>query len=116
MLADRPITRVLSSPATRCTQTVEPLARGLGLEVEEAAALAEGSSWDEVVELLARDQDGEVVACSHGDVIPELIDGLAAQGVAVSGRGCEKGSIWVLEGDGRQWLRARYVSKKAVGL
>lgn len=118
MLAGRPITRILSSPATRCVQTVEPLARALGLEVEEIPALGEGSDGDEVADLLARSDGagGAVVACSHGDLIPELIDTLAARGAAISGRGCEKGSVWVLEGEGGQWLRARYVSKKALDL
>jgi broad specificity phosphatase PhoE len=38
-LDDYPVERILSSPATRCLQTVEPLARDRLLQVEEVAAL-----------------------------------------------------------------------------
>jgi 8-oxo-dGTP diphosphatase len=111
MLQDRGITRILSSPATRCVQTVEPLADGLGVEVEEQPDLWEGSEVSHALALLELRPEPAIVACSHGDLIPELIESLAASGTAVAGRGCEKGSIWVLDHDGRRWTRARYVSR-----
>ncbi len=111
ILGDQSVARVLSSPATRCWQTVAPLAKATGLEVEEVDELWEGSSLDDVFALF----DGLAVpvaaACSHGDIIPEVIDALHRSGVPVTGRGCEKGSIWVLDHDGRQWTAATYVSK-----
>lgn len=113
LLAGAGITRVLSSPATRCTQTVQPLAAALGLEVEEHPVLWEGSDLDDVLALLEEPADGDVVACSHGDIIPELVERLAAGGATVQGRGCEKGSIWVLERDGGTWRSARYLSRSA---
>jgi 8-oxo-dGTP diphosphatase len=111
MLSGVPIGRVLSSPATRCVQTVEPLAITLGLEVDEHPDLWEGANVSHTLALLEQQPVQTIVACSHGDVIPELIDMLAASGTALTGRGCEKGSIWVLDRDGERWTRARYVAK-----
>ncbi len=78
LLADRPVRRVLSSPYVRCVQTVAPLAEKLGLPVEETAALGEGASAAEAVSLL-RDLAGTTaVVCTHGDLIPPVLDTLAA--------------------------------------
>ena len=103
--------RVLSSPATRCWQTVSPLAKAAGVEVEEVDELWEGSSLDDVFALFDGLAVPVVAACSHGDIIPEVVDALHRSGVPVTGRGCEKGSIWVLDHDGRQWTAATYVAK-----
>lgn len=116
MLAGSAVTRIVSSPATRCTQTVAPLAAALGLEVEERDELFEGGSPAAVRSLLDDHPAGDLVVCSHGDIIPELVERLAVDGTSVRGRGCEKGSIWLLERDGRRWVQARYVSKKATAL
>jgi 8-oxo-dGTP diphosphatase len=116
LLADRPITAVLSSPATRCLQTVEPLARTLGLEIGEEPGLYEGSDAALALALLERDDDGELVVCSHGDVIPEVVELVAAAGAEVRGRGCEKGSIWLLERGGGRWTRATYFSRSRIDL
>jgi phosphohistidine phosphatase SixA len=61
--------RVVSSPYTRCLQTVAPLAEALGVEVEADERLAEGAD-DAALPLLA--EDG-VVACTHGDVASALL-------------------------------------------
>lgn len=111
LLADAPITRVLSSPATRCVQTVEPLAGSLGLEVEEHPDLWEGSLTNHVLALLSQQHDGATAACSHGDIIPEVVEAVAVQGAHISGRGCEKGSVWILDHNGEIWTRARYLDR-----
>lgn len=102
VLGDAGITRILSSPSVRCVQTVEPLARHLALDVEETDTLAEGARAADVV-ALARDlaPDGTAVLCTHGDVIPALLDALAAtDGLPVpAGYPCAKGSTWRLEAD-----------------
>ena len=49
LLDDYPTERLLSSQSLRCTQTFEPLAAARGLEIEEAAELAEGSTREEVL-------------------------------------------------------------------
>jgi len=111
ILEGQGVVRVLSSPATRCSQTVAPLAKAVGVEVEEVVELWEGASLDDVFALFDGLAAPVVAACSHGDIIPEVVDALNRSGVPVTGRGCEKGSIWVLDHDGRQWTAATYVPK-----
>jgi 8-oxo-dGTP diphosphatase len=103
-LADRGVARILSSPSVRCVQTVEPLAARLGLKVETADALGEGSDAPEVVALvreLAPERSAAVVLCTHGDVIPTLLDALARlDGLRLpADYPCAKGSTWRLEPD-----------------
>jgi phosphohistidine phosphatase SixA len=102
LLAPRGITRVLSSPHWRCRQTVAPLAAACLLEVEFEPLLAERAPLGAARPLLASAADGTVL-CTHGNVISDLIAGLAADGAALQGpRNAEKGSIWELTAaDGR---------------
>ena len=81
------IDRIVSSPFTRCTQTVEPLAEQARLEIEQRMALAEGAPGDAARSLI-RALGATAAVCTHGDVIAELIG---------SGRRAHKGSVWVLE-------------------
>jgi phosphohistidine phosphatase SixA len=111
LLANQGIGRILSSPATRCLQTVAPLGRTIGLEVEEQPALWEGTPLHEVLKVLEHQDTPVVAACSHGDIIPDTIDSLARSGVPITGRGCEKGSIWILDHDGRRWTGAAYLDR-----
>lgn len=117
LLGELGIEGILSSPASRCVQTVEPLAARLGLDVVEQPDLWEGSPIPHVMALLDEQRDrGAVAACSHGDVIPEVIETLAQAGTTITGRGCAKGSVWVLEHDGDGWASARYVDRSAPAL
>ena len=97
--ADRPIDRILTSPLTRCVQTVEPLADARGLPIEEEDAIAEGAPLAAVNRLL-RDLDGtNAVLCSHGDVIEMLMTDLHHRGVVFADPlRWQKGSTWVLDG------------------
>jgi 8-oxo-dGTP diphosphatase len=59
--------------------------------------LAEGVDFTGTVDWMHSLADGAVM-CSHGDVIPEVIDALERRGMEVSGfRESRKGSVWVLE-------------------
>lgn len=98
--------RILSSPLVRCVETVQPLASSLGLLVELHPALAEGADLEESWALLeALGADEEAVLCSHGDVIPPILDRLARRGILAQGpdRDVAKGSVWTIEAgpDGR---------------
>jgi 8-oxo-(d)GTP phosphatase len=84
-LEGREVARIVSSPAARCVQTVEPLAADRGLAVEESVALAEGSGAEAAVELFRRSA-GPLVTCVHGDLVQELL-----------GETRKKGSTAVLE-------------------
>ena len=95
LLAGYGVDRVLSSGFTRCVETVQPLAATLAVPVEELPQLAEGAGAA-AAELLAS-LDGVVVACTHGDVVPDLLRVLAPGTVAADGEvDCAKGSTWVL--------------------
>lgn len=108
LLGNEPITSILSSPYVRCTQTVEPLARKLGLTVETHKALAEGASVTSGIKLLRAICGTTTVLCSHGDVVPTLLDTLTATDGLPLPEDFEyaKGSTWILRDDGN----GRYVS------
>jgi 8-oxo-(d)GTP phosphatase len=94
----RPIERILSSPAVRCVATVEPLAASRGLVVEEEDALAEGASFDVVDRLLRRMAALDVVVCSHGDVIGDIVTTLRRGGTALgSDPAWRKATTWVMD-------------------
>jgi 8-oxo-dGTP diphosphatase len=75
-LGARDVRRIVSSPYTRCVETMEPLAAALGLEVELDDRLAEGAGRAAQALL---EEDG-VVACTHGDVIHDLVGRGLSQG------------------------------------
>ena len=60
------IDRILSSPARRCVETVEPLARSRGLQVEVCPELAESRQGTDGAELVRSLAGADVVACGHG--------------------------------------------------
>lgn len=101
LLATRGIKRVVSSPSLRCVQTVQPLAERLGLEVETSEALAEGVDADDVVTLFRSMAATNAALCTHGDVIPTLLDALVDRDGLQLPRDypCVKGSTWELGQD-----------------
>ena len=90
-LAGVKLDALYSSPAARCTQTLQPLAGRDGLEIEVAAGLREQQREDEndrafaarslaaITEILASQPGSTVAVCSHGDVIPAAVTGLVNQ-------------------------------------
>ena len=110
VLAEFKPARLLSSPYLRCLDTLRPLADHLGSVVEPDGRLAEGSGRAAVdlVRALANDR---VVLCTHGDVIPDVLKALADQDHVDLGvrPQVEKGSVWVLEGDGQRFTTALYL-------
>jgi phosphohistidine phosphatase SixA len=83
-LAGFSIDRIVSSPYTRCVQTVEPLAEARGLEVELDEQLG-ADRLGEVPEVLERLRGQNAAVCAHGD-LPWLGD-----------RKFKKGSTWVVD-------------------
>jgi phosphohistidine phosphatase SixA len=92
------VQQVMSSPATRCAQTVAPLAAALDLTVIVTQDLFEGEPVAGSMGLIRRlaASDTHAVLCTHGDIIPSLLEELAAAAVPLHGNGCAKGSIWTL--------------------
>jgi 8-oxo-dGTP diphosphatase len=88
---------VLSSPYTRCRETVLPLAAGLGVAVADREELAEGHGRD-AIRLMAEIAGGTAVVCTHGDVVGEVLAWLAGRGIDLGPRPqWPKASTWVLE-------------------
>lgn len=111
-MAGIPVKRILSSRYRRCVQTVEPLARHLGLEIEIHPALAEEADvaavWDLVVGLAGT----EAVLCTHGNLVGPVLDRLHRRGVDILADrwSCKKGSTWTIEvGPDRDFTGASYL-------
>jgi 8-oxo-dGTP diphosphatase len=111
VLADARFERVLSSPYVRCMESVVPLASMRRMAIEPADALAEGASLDEVLALVRKHAGTSVVMCTHGDVMPMLLEYYAGRGVDIGpAPQCPKGCTWVLETDATNEVRAaRYI-------
>jgi 8-oxo-dGTP diphosphatase len=106
----RPVTRVLSSPFVRCVETVRPLARERGLTVEEVDDLSEGASLDAALGLIRSLRSEAAVLCSHGDVIPMIVEHNVERGMRVEGpSGWKKASVWILERSDGEFRTARYL-------
>ncbi len=82
-LLDSPVDRLFASPALRCRMTLDPIAEATGLEIETIAALAEEQPGENhgamgkrgeaaLREIALRQPEGRIVACSHGDLIPDV--------------------------------------------
>lgn len=115
ILAGEEVKRVLSSRYVRCVQTVAPLADALGVDVEQHGALAEEADLADTWELLEELGTTEAVLCTHGNIVSDVLDGLASGGVRFSHQlACKKGSVWTLETDGSGAIRrARYTPPRA---
>ena len=99
--AEFDVTRVLSSPYLRCSQTVAPLAAARGLAVEPCDDLAEGEGRAGLA-LVRSLLGGEsyVVLCTHGDVVEDVLDGLGVRRADET----RKGATWVLDDVGSRYL------------
>jgi 8-oxo-dGTP diphosphatase len=111
VLAGEPIDKILSSGYLRCVQTVEPLGASRKLPVEPVKELEEGAGGDSVLRLVQKFRGRNIVLCTHGDVMEELLEGLIAQGLLQRARAnMEKGSTWVLEEKDGKITGARYLA------
>ncbi len=108
-LADKGITRLHASPFTRCLQTLAPLGEELDLQVVADERLAEGSGAAGALEVARELRDAPAAICSHGDVIPDLLEALLEQGLKVKDElRWQKASTWVLSWDGDRLAKGRY--------
>ncbi len=100
VLADVDLDEIYSSPYLRCIETVAPLGARRAMAVSVVDALAEGPA-DEAIKLLTANLDRNVIFCSHGDIIPELLSFIAHEYQVDLGPRprCQKNSIWILETD-----------------
>jgi 8-oxo-dGTP diphosphatase len=109
-LRDLPVRRLLSSPAERCLQTVEPLADKLGQPIELREALGVYGTTAEVLELVTSRALDEAVLCTHGELIRGVFERLQSAGIELSSPPrWPKGSIWVLRRDSRGRWKGTYL-------
>jgi 8-oxo-dGTP diphosphatase len=112
-LAEVGIGRLVSSPTTRCVQTLEPLADRLRLTVDGDLRLIEGAEAQDALDLAGELRDGAAAAamCSHGDLIPDMLRLLRAGTTRFKDPFVwPKASTWVLTWDGDRWAKARYIA------
>lgn len=102
-LADREITRIVSSPLARCVESVVPIAESRRLPVESRWELEAGVPLDDLLTLLVDLPDSTLV-CTHREVFQSLL------GWDVT---CEKGGAWVLERSGAELVPTLYVAPPA---
>jgi phosphohistidine phosphatase SixA len=119
IIAERLLTHqpsvLLSSPYVRCVQTLEPLAEISGLKIVIDERLTEESPLEKSLAVL-EDVPDNAVLCSHGDVIPDLVNGLIRRGMEVdaSMRSPRKGSIIVLHHVNKLFTHAEYWDRPTV--
>jgi 8-oxo-dGTP diphosphatase len=100
-LTSRPAA-VYSSPSLRCLATVLPLARVHHLALATLDELYEGGGAGPMLERLRAEPRFPVVACTHGDIVADLLGVLVNTGLKLPSLRAEKGSTWTLElTDGR---------------
>lgn len=110
------VTTVWSADVTRCVQTIAPLARALGVEVNAMPALSEhGYARDPsaaIAEVRALAASGQPAAvCSQGGVIPSLLDELDEPATRRPRHyRSRKGSVWVLSFTAGRLVAADYLA------
>lgn len=111
---DAGIVRLVASPFRRCVETLLPLADHLGLDVEIDVRLAEGQGFAGALELAEELRSGPAAICSHGDVIPDLLEALVRRGTKLKDEPrWQKASTWVLTRDGDGFSKGRYLPPPA---
>jgi 8-oxo-dGTP diphosphatase len=114
-LQDYPIERILSSPAVRCQQTVQPLARDRYLRIESSPTLGVDGSPAEVLALFWDRRLPETVLCGHGEMIRWLLTQLATDGLVTDAPlHAAKGSTWLLERTPSRQVHAHYLPPLAL--
>jgi len=103
-LADFSLERVVSSPLVRCVDTVAPLARALGLEVEIREELEPSATKRDALRLL-RELSPSSLACTHREVFETLFDGEIE---------CEKSALWIVERQGAHVTPVAYLPAPAM--
>jgi 8-oxo-dGTP diphosphatase len=68
-----PLRRLLTSPALRCRQTLDPLAQRLGVVIESTDLLDRGVEARVVAELAQDPGSTDALLCTHGETLAELL-------------------------------------------
>jgi broad specificity phosphatase PhoE len=111
LLAPYPVASLLTSPTTRCRQTLEPLAEARKLPIEDEPDLGVDAPLERLLALMRRPGIDGAALCSHGELIGALIEHLVAGGAKLDAEArWPKGSVWLISGfDGASNVRGRYL-------
>ena len=103
----------MSSPFVRCVQTLEPLTVALELPIETTDLLAEGADGESATELLlSLAGEDPIAACTHGDVLFEIVELVASRGVSLDGPlAAPVASTWALDVESGRFVGARFVDQ-----
>jgi len=99
-LADRKLTRVVTSPLIRCVETVRPLAETRRIVPEQRRELLPDTSLESVLDLLDELSHSTLV-CTHREVFQTLFAGEVE---------CEEAGAWVLGQLGSLWSPMEYLA------
>ena len=97
-----PVRRLVSSPALRCVQTLQPLADVVGSRSRPWDALGPHAGAAGVRSTLGHPAFDDVVLCTHGEVLRPLLRTLRRRGVGRDGAHLHgrlllvKGSAWLV--------------------
>jgi phosphohistidine phosphatase SixA len=109
-LEDYPIRRILTGPALRCRQTLQPLARDCGLCVEPELTFGVDAELARVLALLEDLRLQDAVVCTHGEVIEQVLNRLVADGLTFDQPlQWPKGSTWLMDSANGRFTHARYL-------
>jgi 8-oxo-dGTP pyrophosphatase MutT (NUDIX family)/phosphohistidine phosphatase SixA len=110
------VREIFSADFVRCVQTVEPLADSLGIGIKEESLLSElgyPGHEEDAVDMIRHlgTPDAATVACTQGDVIPDLLARLSEQDHVdlPDPLPYKKGSTWVLSFDADRLFGADYI-------
>jgi 8-oxo-dGTP diphosphatase len=93
-------TELYSSPYSRCIETLEPLAERCGLEIKIDDRLSEATTYSAIDSfMLSLNPHGIIAACSHGNVVPAIVEKLVGRQVEYLPEPIlsSKGSVWDIE-------------------
>ena len=88
---------IVSSPARRCTATVEGIATALGLAIvttDDLGVRDPQRAVDLVTDLLSGAKD--VMVCTHGEVVWPILRSFRLTSGSGGSKGAAKGSVWIV--------------------
>ena len=106
LLADLGVTRLLSSPALRCRQSLAPASEQLWVPVEPVGVLAADAPAEDLLRLLNSPDVKGAALCTHGETLQALSEAWQSPWRSLTGSpapnlsGTRKGACWVVENYG----------------
>ena len=98
-LRDLDVRAVLTSPMTRCRQTVAPLAQARDLTIREHALLLPDADLTALMSMLSEPSIGGTVLCTHGEALTRILpqwQDLPRTGGPPDDK-TRKGAAWIVE-------------------